>query len=549
VEESSVDFVVVGGGTAGCVLANRLSADPDHRVLVLEAGPNDVSPYIHVPAGLMRLQRKYNWRHRAEPDASRYGAVDHWAAGKVLGGSSSINGMLWVRGDRSDFDAWAAAGCEGWDYAHVLPYFVRAETYERPGDPDRGTDGPQHVSHLRGIHPLTQEFVAAAQERGYVYNPDYNAAHHNGVAHAQVSQRSGLRHSTAMAYLLPVRHRRNLRVATRALVERIVVERGRAVGVDYVVRGERRRVRAEREVLLAAGTLASPKILMLSGIGPGDHLAALDIPVVADAPDVGRNLQEHPHSMMSWHVDVPTLNVDVGPRAVVRHGLEYALRRSGPAASVPGHAVVFAQSATMSTGPCDYQITFSPLAFKIPDPTSGETDDAVHDVNQVVLHDRPAVNVIQCVLHPDARGRITLRTGDPTDPIVLEHEVVGNERDLERLVEVSNLTRELMAAPSMAKHVLDERIPGPLVDSDETMREFLRFASWRGEHAVGTCRMGSDERSVVDPDLRVRGIEGLRVVDASIFPSLTSGNTAAPVVMVAEKGADLVLGRAGSLQP
>jgi choline dehydrogenase-like flavoprotein len=362
------------------------------------------------------------------------------------------------------------------------------------------------------------------------------------VAHAQLSQRGGLRHSTSMAYLLPARRRRNLRVVTRALVERIVVEGGRAVAVDYVVRGERRRARVDREVLLAAGTLASPKVLMLSGIGAADHLSALDIPVVSDLPEVGRNLQEHPHSMMSWHVDVPTLNVDVGPRAVVRHGLEYALHRSGPAASAPGHALVFARSATMSTGPCDYQITFSPLAFKIPDPTSGDSDESVHDVNEVVLHDRPAVNVIQCVLHPDARGTITLRSGDPTDPIRLEHEVVGVERDLERLVEVSNLTRELMAASPMAEHVLDERIPGPLVDSDAAMREFLRFASWRGEHSVGTCRMGSDARSVVDPDLRVRGIEGLRVVDASIFPSLTSGNTNAPVVMVAEKGADLVLG-------
>jgi choline dehydrogenase len=326
-------------------------------------------------------------------------------------------------------------------------------------------------------------------------------------------------------------------------VQRIVVEHGRATGVEYVARGERRRVRADREIIVAAGALASPKLLMLSGIGPADELSRLGLPVVADHPEVGRNLQEHPHSMMSWHVDVPTLNLDVGTSAVVRHGVEYALHRSGPAASVPGHALVFTRSASMSSGPCDYQITFSPLAFKIPEPTTGDSDDAVHDVNEVVLHDRAAVNVIQCVLHPDARGTITLRGSDPTEPIRIEHEVVGQERDLERLVEVTNLTKDIMAAPPMAQHVLDERIPGPLVDSDAAMREFLRFASWRGEHAVGTCRMGADDRSVVDPALRVRGIDGLRVVDASIFPSLTSGNTNAPVVMVAEKGSDLVLGR------
>jgi len=542
--DEAFDYVVVGGGTAGCVLANRLSADRAHRVLVLEAGPNDTSPYIHVPAGLMRLQKKYNWRYEAEPDASRHGAVDHWAAGKVLGGGSSINGMLWVRGDPGDFDGWAASGCEGWDYARVLPYFLRAETYERPGDPYRGTGGPQHVSHLRGIHPLTEEFVGAAMEEGYPYNPDYNSARHDGVAHAQLSQRGGLRHSTATAYLLPARRRSNLRVATRAHVERIVVEHGRAVGVDYVMRGRRRRVRAEREVVLAAGALASPKILMLSGIGPADHLAGLGISVVADHAEVGRNLQEHPHSMMSWHVDVPTLNVDVGPSAVVRHGVEYALHRSGPAASAPGHALLFVRSPTMSSGPCDYQFTFSPLAFKIPDLAGGDSDDAAHDVNEVVLHDRPAVNVIQCVLHPEGRGAITLRSGDPADRIRLEHEVIGRQRDLDRLVEACNMTRRIMAAPTMARHVIDERIPGPIVESDDAMREFLRFASWRGEHAVGTCRMGGDDRSVVDPSLRVRRVDGLRVIDASIFPTLTSGNTNAPVVMIAEKGADLVLGRA-----
>jgi choline dehydrogenase len=541
--DETYDYVVVGGGTAGCVLANRLSADRAHRVLVIEAGTNDASPYIHVPAGLMRLQKKYNWRYEAEPDASRHGAVDHWAAGKVLGGSSSINGMLWVRGDPSDFDAWAAGGCTGWDYEHVLPYFLRAETYERPGDPYRGVKGPQHVSHLRGIHPLTEEFVAAAMEAGYPFNPDYNSARHDGVAHAQLSQRGGLRHSTATAYLLPARRRRNLRVVTRAHVQRVVIDGGRAVGVDYVVRGQSRRARADREVVVAAGTLSSPKVLMLSGIGPADHLHELGIPVLADHPEVGQNLQEHPHSMMSWHVDAPTLNVDVGPSAVLRHGIEYALKRSGPAASAPGHALLFTRSPTMSSGPCDYQLTFSPLAFKIPDLASGEGDDAAHDVNEVVLHDRPAVNVIQCVLHPDGRGTITLRSRDPAERIRLEHEVVGHQRDLDRLIEACNMTRELMRAPAMAKHVLDERIPGPVVDSDDFMREFLRFGSWRGEHAVGTCRMGGDDASVVDPELRVRGVEGLRVIDASVFPTLTSGNTNAPVVMVAEKGSDLVLGR------
>jgi choline dehydrogenase len=539
VVDEDYDYIIIGAGSAGCVIANRLSSDRSRRVLLIEAGGWGLSPYVHIPAGLVLLQEKYDWNYKAEPDASRNGVVDEWAAGKMLGGSSSINGMLWVRGHRADFDGWRDLGCPGWDYASVLPYFVRAETYERPGGPYRGVSGPQHVSHVRTIHPLTEAFVEAAIERGYAFNSDYNGPTQEGVGHAQVSQHGGLRVSTARAYLVPALRRRNLKITTHAEVRRVVMQGGRAVGVEFVKGGKHYSIGARREVIVSAGALASPKLLMLSGIGPARMLETLGIPVVAANQGVGQNLQDHLSSMLSWHVDMPTLNVEVSPQAFVRHGLDYVVRRNGPGASPYNHSVVFGHFGTPD-GPSDFEGMFSPMAFAIPN-----AGGSVHDIHGLKLHGRPAVNLLPAVLHPDGRGAVGLRSSDPRAPITIEHEYAGRSGDLDRLFQAVQRLREIMAAPAMARHIVDERMPGPDVGSDQELRAWLGTACHGSAHPVGTCKMGTDDDAVVDPELRVKGVEGLRVADASIFPTLTSGNTNAPVIMVGEKASDLILGFEG----
>lgn len=543
------DYVIVGGGSAGCVLANRLSEDRTTRVLLLEAGGRDWNPLFRIPVGTMKIGGKHDWQVSAEPDPSRNGKIDRWAAGKVLGGGSSVNAMFWARGNRGDFDRWAADGCEGWGFDDVLPYFRRAESFDAGADASRGGDGPQHVSRLRVAHPMTERFVEAAEQAGHARNPDYNGARQEGVSYAQYSQKRGLRDSTSRAYLGPARFRRNLTVRTHAPATRVRFDGTRAVGVEYRQGGQSRVAHARCEVILAAGALASPKLLMLSGVGPADDLDRLGIHIVAPSPGVGKNLQEHPYAPMMFGVTIPTLNVDTSPRALIRHGLEFLIRRRGPVTSGGVHAVVFARTDPDSDIP-EVEILFAPFGVHSGVGEAGDHeagDEISHDVHAMKLVSVAAVTVYPSVLHPSGRGVLRLRSADPADPPIIEHHLIGDEADRVALRDACRMVRDIFSRPALRPLVAKELVPGSPVQTDEQFDLFLRGAAFGGQHPISTCRMGSDGHAVVDARLRVRGVEGLRVVDASVMPSLVSGHTNAATIMIAEKASDLI--RADRLDP
>jgi choline dehydrogenase len=528
-ETLEFDYVVIGAGSAGCVLANRLSADGRHSVLLLEAGPKDNNLWIHVPLGYGRLfkEKTVNWMYQTEPEPGLDGRTIFQPRGKVLGGSSSINGLLYVRGQHEDYDRWRQHGNSGWGFDDVLPYFKKAENQERGADDFHGAGGPLPVSDLVHADPLSAAFIAAAAETSIPVNPDFNGASQEGAGFFQTTTRRGRRASTAVAYLRPARGRRNLQVETSALAQRILFDGHRADAIEFRQAGVLRTARARKEILVSSGAYNSPQLLQLSGVGPADLLRQNGIDVVLDAPGVGHDLQDHMQVrvVMRCAQSITLNDVVNSPVRRILAGARYAAFRKGPLTIAAGTSGAFFKTSPRLATP-DIQIHFLPFSTD----KMGER-----------LHSFSGFSASVCQLRPESRGSLRIRSADPTAAPEIRINYLSTEVDRIANVEGLKVLRRILQAPALRPYVMQEVDPGAKVSTDEELLNYCRARGSTIYHPTSTCRMGSDPLAVVDQSLRVRGLEGLRVVDGSIMPDLVSGNTNAAIIMIAEKASDMIL--------
>ena len=528
VTDETFDYVIVGAGSAGCVLANRLSSGGTYRVLLLEAGPWDRNPWVHVPIGYAKtmFHPVLNWGFYTEPEPNMAGRKIYWPRGRVVGGSSSINGLLYVRGQPQDYDDWANAGNSGWSWTSVEPYFRKLENYHAAPDQFRGQYGPLHIQPI-APSPLCDAFIEAAVETGIPANPDYNGRAQEGAGYFQITTHRGLRCSSAAAYLKPAKGRDNLEIRTNARTLKVLLSDGRATGVAYEREGRTVQALARKEVILAAGALNSPQLLQLSGIGPGALLQRHGIAVALDLPGVGANLQDHLQIRLTYKASRPVTTNDLlrSPIGKLRMGLQFLLRQAGPIAVGINQAYIFTRADRDATRP-DIQFHFGTISSDVPGgpvhPFSGFTSSV-------------------CQLRPLSRGTVELASPDPQAAPKMQPNYLADPYDRFIMVEGIKVARKVAAAPALARFIESEIAPGSATRTDDDLLDYVRRSGTTIFHPSGTCKMGIDDMAVLDARLRVRGVAGLRVVDASVMPTLVSGNTNGPVIMIAEKASDMIL--------